>query len=188
FGRVITGLIGNLDHVTFVYTSGQQEKTRTITAAAASDFLGQDVKDCSRDIRLLDTLIEKTGLSLYAFSNETAVDQEEMWICISNQTDTPLFSTEYTCYENGQTCSTGYGQNADNSETKVGEQIWVSLTSQDFAGSWDKDSVVEVSFQFSTKSGETIQVPDKVRLATSPGTVYNLILTGSKADGYKLKQ
>ncbi|MBQ4046273.1 MAG: DUF4825 domain-containing protein [Lachnospiraceae bacterium] len=188
FGRVITGLIGNLDHVTFVYTSDQQEKTRTITAADASAFLGQDVKDCIQDIRLLDTLIEKTGLSLYAFSNKTAADQEEMWICITNQTDSSVFTTEYTCYESGEACSAGSGQNADNSETKAGEQIWISIASADFAGNWDKDSVVEMSFKFSTKSGETIRIPDKVRLAPTPGAVYNLILTGNKADGYELKQ
>ena len=40
FGRVIVGLIGNLDHVTFIYQSEGAEKTRTITAEGASAFSG----------------------------------------------------------------------------------------------------------------------------------------------------
>lgn len=188
FGRVITGVIGNLDHVTFVYTSEKQEKTRTITAAETSAFLGQDVKDCMRDIRLLDTLIEKTGLSLYAFSNETAEDQEEMWICISNLTDTPIYTTDCTCYEDGKVTSTGSGVNADDSETKVGEQIWVPLSASDFGGYGDPDTLVEVSFTFHKKNGESIEINDRVRLAAAPGTVYNLTLTGNASDGYELKQ
>ncbi|MCR4791718.1 MAG: DUF4825 domain-containing protein [Lachnospiraceae bacterium] len=67
FGYVIIGLIENLDHVTFVYQSGGEERTLTITAAKASEFLGEDIKNCSLNIRTLDELIQKTGLSLDAF-------------------------------------------------------------------------------------------------------------------------
>lgn len=64
FGRVIVGLIGNLDHVTFIYQSEGAEKTRTITAEGASTFFGEDIKNCGRNVRSLDELIEKTGLAL----------------------------------------------------------------------------------------------------------------------------
>lgn len=64
FGRVIVALIGNLDHVTFLYQSEGVEKTRTITAEEASVFLGEDIKNCGRNVRSLDALIEKTGLAL----------------------------------------------------------------------------------------------------------------------------
>ncbi len=74
FGCVIVGLIGNLDHVTFIYKSEGVEKARTITAEEASTFLGEDIKNCGRNIRSLDELIQKTGLALYAFSGTYEMD------------------------------------------------------------------------------------------------------------------
>ena len=64
FGRVIVGLIGNLDHVTFIYKCEGEEITRTITAEEAGAFLGEDIKNCGKNIRSLDALIQKTGLAL----------------------------------------------------------------------------------------------------------------------------
>ncbi len=64
FGYVIVGLIENLDHVTFVYMNEGSEKTLTITAEEATGLLGEDIKNCGRNIRSLDRLIVKTGLSL----------------------------------------------------------------------------------------------------------------------------
>ena len=67
FGYVIVGLIENLDHVTFVYMNEGSEKTLTITAEEATALLGEDIKNCGRNIRSLDRLIVKTGLVLEAF-------------------------------------------------------------------------------------------------------------------------
>ncbi len=64
FGRVLVGLIGNLDHVTFVYTVNDRETARTITAADASAFLGEDIKNCGKNVRVLNTLLQKSGLSI----------------------------------------------------------------------------------------------------------------------------
>lgn len=76
FGRVIIGLIGNLDHVTFVYQSEGIDRTRTITAEEASVFFGEDIKNCGKNIRSLDALIQKTGLALYDFEDvEESVSQ-----------------------------------------------------------------------------------------------------------------
>ena len=67
FGYVILGLIENLDHVTYVYHSEGVEKMLTITAEDASTFLGEDIKKCSKHIRTLDTLLQKTGLMRAAY-------------------------------------------------------------------------------------------------------------------------
>ncbi len=64
FGYIFIGLIDNLDHVTFIYQSGGAENSLTVTAEEASEFLGEDIKNCSLNIRTLDTLIAKTGLAL----------------------------------------------------------------------------------------------------------------------------
>jgi hypothetical protein len=64
FGCVIVGLIGNLDHVTFIYQSEGEERSKTITAEEAGALLGEDIKNCGKNIRSLDELILKTGLAL----------------------------------------------------------------------------------------------------------------------------
>lgn len=64
FGKVLVGLIKNLDHVTFIYTAGGEEQTYTVTADEASRFLGEDIKNCYESVRTLDTLLKSTGLTL----------------------------------------------------------------------------------------------------------------------------
>ena len=58
---VLIGVVGNLDHVTFEYTVGGEKMERTITAKDATEFLGQDVKDCGGSVRVLEALFQKTG-------------------------------------------------------------------------------------------------------------------------------
>ena len=61
-GRIIVGLIENLDHVTFVYTADGTKHERTVTAADASAFFGEDIKNCGADILTLGRLLELHGL------------------------------------------------------------------------------------------------------------------------------
>ena len=186
FGRVILGLVGNLDHVTFVYTADGQETERTITAAEASAFLGQDIKRCGTDVRVLDELIRKTGLSMYAFSDDISVNEEEMWIKILNQTDTKLFSIGCRFYKNGSQKSESFGQNADGSPVKIGESFWVSMSPLDFGG-LEESPVLEVEISFQTSDGTRIVLPERLRVAAEPGISYELTLTGNEADGYRLE-
>ncbi len=55
-------VIGNLDEVRFVYTADGAAAEKTVTAADATEYLGQDVKACYESPRLLDELICKAGL------------------------------------------------------------------------------------------------------------------------------
>jgi hypothetical protein len=48
--------------VTFVYTAGGTEQERTVTAADASAFFGEDIKNCGTDIQTLGRLLELHGL------------------------------------------------------------------------------------------------------------------------------
>ncbi|MBP5606943.1 MAG: DUF4825 domain-containing protein [Lachnospiraceae bacterium] len=58
---ILIAVIDNLDHVSFEYTSGGENRSLSFDAAEATSFLGRDIKDCSGSIGLLDELIEKTG-------------------------------------------------------------------------------------------------------------------------------
>jgi hypothetical protein len=186
FGRVILGLVGNLDHVTFVYTADGQKTERTITAAEASAFLGQDIKNCGRNVRTLDELIQRTGLSMYAFSDVTTGAEEEMWLAIVNETDLELLTVCCGYYKNGKLRSESYGQNADGSAVKAGERFWVSMEPRDF-GSFEESPVLELAFSFETPDGREIALPDRLRVAAAPGNTYQFILTGNETDGLRLE-
>ena len=62
FAYVMLAVIGNLDRVTYEYTVDGKPASKSITAEDATAFFGQDIKDCRGSVRLLDLLLEKTGL------------------------------------------------------------------------------------------------------------------------------
>ena len=194
FGRVLVGLIDNLDHVTFVYNVNGEEQTQTITAADASDFFGANIKTCGKDIHALDTLITKTGLSMYALSG-SARDSEnntDISLRIMNGTDRELFSVSCTYYKDGVMCSESYMQNADNSAMKPGTIIWMNLFPEDFGGrvgsSMDADSVLELEISFSTPDGKQIHIPERLRVTADSRTAWEFTLTGNDEEGYQITQ
>lgn len=188
FGYVLVGLTGNLDHVTFVYTADGEERTRTVTAEDASAFLGEDIKHCMEDIRVLDLLVGKSGLSLYAVSGTQGDFREEGGVRIRNLTDTDLLSYTYSCYKDGVLCSSGGGMNADGSGTKVGEAFWDPVTPQEFGGSWDEDQLLEIEFGFERPDHTTFTVPERIRVSADANMWYDLTLTGSEEEGYHISR
>ena len=59
---ILIAMTGNLDWVRYEYSIEGHEEVMTIDAAMASEFFGQNIKDCGKSLRLLDRLIDKTGL------------------------------------------------------------------------------------------------------------------------------
>lgn len=189
FGQVLIGLIGNLDHVTFVYSGEGVEKSRTITQEEASAFLGEDIKNCGKNIRTLDLLIRKTGLSLYAiWDGGESESQEEAWLRIKNLSDTEIFEVSEDFYSNGQLCSSGGGINADGTPYTIGDTYWLSFSEVEFGGSWRADDLLEIAVSFKTPDGNTIEIPEKIRVSNATGLIYDFVLTGNEKDGYRLEQ
>ena len=189
FGRVLIGLIGNLDHVSFEYGTANGRITRTITAADATDFLGEDIKNCGNNIRTLDTLLTKSGLNLYVRPAQEEEDpQNELWIQIINESDTEIQTFEFECFRDGESCSTGAGMNADNSAVSIGDSMWMSVSEQDFGGEAEGTSMLEMAVSLTTPSGEKIEIPEKLRITLLPGNACSFRLTGNKEEGYALIQ
>ncbi len=189
FGRVIVGLIGNLDHVTFSYRSEDVEKSRTITAEEASAFLGEDIKNCGNKIRTLDLLIKKTGLSLYAFwDGEESQSQEDAWLRIKNLSDTEILEVCEAFYINGQLRSSGGGINADETPNAIGDTFWLPFSKAEFGGEWSADDLLEIGVAFKTPDGQTIEISGKIRVSNATGMIYDFVLTGNEKDGYRLEQ
>ena len=188
FGRVMVGLVGNLDHVTFVYTAEGEEVTRTITNQEASEFLGTPVHAVGQNVRLLDELIEKTGLSLYAMDGEQGKSEEGIWIRLRNESDKEILELTNTYYRDGIMTSSGGGENADGSAVKVGEVIWIDVNADNFGGSWDGDALLEVELSFLAADKTEMKVPARLRLTPGWGDVYDFVLTGNESAGYQIIQ
>lgn len=189
FGQVIIGLIGNLDHVTFVYRSEGVEKSRTITAEEASAFLGEDIKNCGKNIRTLNLLIQKTGLSLYAFwDGEVSSSNTEAWLRIKNLSDTKILEVDEAFYINEKLQSSGGGMNADGTPLAISDIYWLSFSEMDFGGNWSADDLLEIAISFTTPDGKTIEIPGRIRVSNVTGMIYDFALTGNEKDGYRLEQ
>ena len=188
FGMIMTGLVENLDHVTFVYESGGKEKKRTVTAEDASLLLGQDVKNCLKDIRVLDELVRKTGLSLYAIPDAPMGERDQMTVRIKNMTDTEIASYDCSYYKDGVLASSGGGMNADGSGVKPGEMVWIPLSVMEFGGTIEEGSLLELEISFTPMAGEDMKVSDRVRIGYEGGSSCDLVLTGNAEEGYSIEK
>ncbi|MBR1757591.1 MAG: hypothetical protein IJ744_02535 [Lachnospiraceae bacterium] len=59
---VLIAEIGNLEHVTYKYTVAGTASEKTVTEKQATEFFGQNIKDCAKSAKLLDELLAKTRL------------------------------------------------------------------------------------------------------------------------------
>ena len=62
YGYIILGVVQNLDEVIFEYTIDGQAKTKTVTCEEASKFLGQDIKNCFKEVSVLQSLYDMMGM------------------------------------------------------------------------------------------------------------------------------
>ena len=188
FGRVLIGLIDNLDHVSFIYTLDGQSLTRTMTAADASSFFEEDIKNCGQDVRALDRLMEKSGLYLYAQPVPADAGEDEVWVQLMNQTEKELAEIGISYYKDGELCSSGGMINADGSMIAIGESTSIGITALEFGGSWDADSILELEIRLESEDGTSIEIPGRIRITPDIGTVHQFRLTGNAEEGFRLEQ
>ena len=190
FGQVLIGLIGNLDRVVFLYTveGGGPEEEYAVTAVNASNFLGEDIKNCGDNIRTLDRLLEKNGLSLYAAPEQAESAENAVWIEISSQQEKEIDSFCFSYYKDGALCSSGGAVNADGSAIKAGESMWIDVSAMDFGGEWNTDAVLEIELGIEFTDGTSATIPSRIRITPDTGTVQRFRLTGNAWEGYRLEQ
>ena len=188
FARVLIGLIDNLEHVTYKYSVGGQDRERTMHMADASNFFGEDIKNCGKDVRALDRLMEMSGLQLYAQPVAAELNEDEVWVQLMNQTEDELPGIGISYYKDGELCSSGGMVNADGSMIAIGESLSIDMTALEFGGTWNADSVLEVEIRIESEDGTIAKVPGRIRITPVVGSVHQFRLTGSAADGYRLEQ
>ena len=192
FGRILVALVGNLDHVTFVHTVDGAETQVTVDAEAATQFFGEDIKNCGKDIRALDRLIEKSGFQLYAFPEMKGVEQAGLVLRIQNQSDTMFQAFSYAAYHDGEMKHSGGMTHADNTPMKIGEVIYVDGMFDDPFGadSWPQEAeegaLYEMGFGFETPEGTYYEIPERIRLTPFESGEAHFVITGTAASGYHI--
>ena len=78
---ILIGVTGNLSEVEFVFTADGEDRSVLVTKKEADSVLGQDVKNCMTDIRLLNRLISLSGIS----------ESVRTWSCDQFTFDYPSF-------------------------------------------------------------------------------------------------
>ena len=188
FASVCLGLIGNLDHVTYEYRAEGKETTLTVTAEEASALFGEDIKTCGISIHKLDRLMEMTGLSLYPAPEAAESEEQENSVRIVNLTEKPLSEIGFAYYKDGELCSSGSMIHADETSIQVGEIIDCGVEEMNFGGIPDDSAVLEVEISLTTEDGQTVKVPDRIRVLTGAGIVQQFFLRGNEQDGYWIDQ
>lgn len=188
FAYVLLAMVGNLDQVSYAYTVDGAEQVMTVTANDASEFFGGDIKDCGTSARLLDVLLQKTGLNEYAMgSGSYAVAGDAITVEVVNGTDEPIVAVSIDVYRNGTLCATQGGMNADESVQQKGDTLSFDFTHQDF-GSWNADDELTLRFSVQMVSGKWYEIPGELRAAAGSGTVTRVTIGGSTVDGFTISQ
>lgn len=203
YGYVLLGLIGNLGQVAFTYEvidSDGEEQTRSFTVSEkeASDFLGTDIKKCSEDVNILQSLAEKTGLSKIPYINSDDTESfeasinETIKLRVFNSSESGIKRIAVVCRQTTQGSATGfevsYTGNARRPAVTVSEHSFsLELLSEN---AYDEKRLGELTLdvQIYDFNENVYSLKEPIEVSAFSGAVYDYTLTGDFENGFELKQ
>ena len=184
-GFVLLAVTGNLDEVRFTYRCDGEECAKMVTAAQATAFLGQDIKGCMNNARLLDELLHKTSLVTYAqYDSYGTAIESGIQFNLQNDTKTDIAYITYALYQEDAIMQSGGAMNADESPIGSGEILWFDLEAPRIG--FPGDTFLE--FIIHTTDGKEHRVEERIKFPGASGTLHPLILTGSPEEGFHIAQ
>ena len=194
FAYVLLAMVGNLDRVTYQYTVENAGTYLSVGTEDADGFFGGNIKDCGKSVRMLDTLLQKTGLNAYTMgSGDHSEARDAIVVEVINGTDEPIRGLTVGAYRNGMICTTHGAMNADNSTLGKGDSLYFDFISQDFGG-WDPNAALTLRFSVQMPGsnpdefGKLYEVPGELRAAFGSGTVTRVTIGGNAVDGFTISQ
>ena len=213
FAYVLLALVGNLDRVTFEYTvapdasgadaaggdtaaavGGSASAELTFTAEEATRFFGQDIKDCGYSIRLLDSLLEKTGLKRLAFGESAQpADGGAIRFDVANRTGRDLKGIGIALYRDGELRSSHGAEYADGTLLKEGASFRFDILPEDLrtgeGGSGESGiGECEIGFTVIEADGTEIALPDRIRIPGGCAELNRFSVIWTETDGYTVNQ
>lgn len=187
YGCVLLAVIDNLGVVEYEYTVEGEKMTLSIDTLQATHAIGKDIKECGKEVALLEDLIRQTSLNLYVYDRELSAElmQEALYIELVNCTPMSISSWSLTYYLDDEVCGTQNAINADGSLVKVGETIAFTLAPEDFMGrEWNGVDEVKVSISICDENGNEYEVTGIDSFQKEFWVRYKFMLQGNPEDGF----
>ncbi len=204
YAYVLLGVIGNLSEVKFTYgvinSDGDEvPQSFSVTKEQATEFLGRNIKKCSEDVNVLQSLMEKTGLSEIPYIDPDNTESfeaeinETAEIRLFNASESEIKRIELYCKE---TENFGAVDFEDDSIFNIGKRpvhtladLGVDLDNlADNAYDNKRLGNVNVEVTVYDWDGNEYKVKNNIKVSAFKGAAYDFILTGDFEKGFSIKQ
>ncbi len=204
YAYVLLGVIGNLSEVKFTYgvlnyDGDEEEQSFTVTKEQASEFFGRNIKKCSEDVNILQSLMDKTGLShmVYIDPDNTesfeAEINETAEIRLFNASESEIKRIELCCKE---TENFGAVDFEDDSIFNIGKKPVHTLVDLGVnlyhlsKNAYDSKRLGNVSVEVKLYDweGNEYGVKDKITVSAFSGAAYDYTLVGDFEKGFNIIQ
>lgn len=200
YAYIILADIGNLNEVIFDYKVDGESKQLSVTAADATAFLGSDIKEAGENVVLLETLVQKTGLSNVVIGGAAVEKNNQVDYSMSDDVD-KVIQINVVNYADDEVygvfveveCDKAFGNqgmsNADNSALKEGEVVPFQLLSMDFnSDNIENGSEGKISLTIYDKAGNSYEAQGDITVDINWGMQYRVNLSGNAKAGYLIGQ
>lgn len=195
YAYILLAEVGNLNEVIYEYSIDGKPKSLSVTAADATAFAGNDIKEVGISINLLEQLVEKTELSNIMFSDGPVEINEQVDYSMSDQTEEVIeivvinyssdkvygLSAELDC---DSTVGRQSMSNADGSPLKDGENIKFQLIPEDFSEIFENGTTGSITIYVKDKDGNTTKAHGDIEIDANWGYTYKVNLSGDANSGY----
>lgn len=191
YAYVLLAVVENLGVVEYEYTLDGEKQVLTIDADHATHAIGMDIKECGKEVALLEKLIRETSLNLYTFNREISkeLQEEALHIELLNCTETVISSWSLTYFLDGEVRGTQSSIKADGSMAGVGETIGFILTPEDFSDlEWDDVGEVEIEITICDENGKEYKVEGIDTIQKEFWVFYEFVLQGNPEEGFTATQ
>lgn len=204
YAYVLLGVIGNLSEVKFTYgvlnyDGDEEEQSFTVTKEQASEFFGGNIKKCSEDVNILQSLMDKTGLSHMAYIDPDNTESfeaeinETAEIRLFNASSSEIKRIELCCKE---TENFGAVDFEDDSIFNIGKRPVHTLVDLGVnlyhlsKNAYDSKRLGNVSVEVKLYDwdGNEYRVKDKITISAFSGAAYDYTLVGDFEKGFNIIQ
>ncbi len=188
YAYVLIGIINNLREVTFEYTVDGENHTLTRDYKDATQYFGQDIKNCYQFAWATQRLITLTEIEQLPYMDENTQADASQSIKLLIDCDTPIKSLSVTYLVDGEACTTQVCENADGSPIESGDSMQFEFTRNDFGDiDLEKKSDIWMEILVHDTYGKTHKVKGLRHAATEFGFTYEYWINNNGANGYQIE-
>lgn len=203
YGYMLLGVIGNLSEVKFTYdvidSEGEEVKhSLKVTSQEATAFFGTDIKKCSEDINILQSLAKKTGLSEMAYVESDVAESfeasinETVRLRLFNGSDADIKRIAVACRQTKQASATGFEASYSGSVRKplitVSEHNFELELLSENAYDEKRSGNITLDIQIYDYDENVYSLKDPINVSAFSGAVYEYTLNGSFEKGFEVTQ